>query len=134
MLWQFFVYIIIILLIIRVIKKIEIYEWQRATDSGVEQTRHCQWRLCVKQCKRATGSDTLALGHLFTISLPLDQHYYCHQRRYWQWRIYKDATTNSMFTLFYTKTSLTVVCFTPRYYQWCAKFQILLLSLLLLII
>jgi cell division protein FtsL len=42
---QHFLYIIIIiiiLLIIRVIKaKFEIYEWQRVTDSDVEQTRHC---------------------------------------------------------------------------------------------
>jgi hypothetical protein len=28
--------------------KFSIYEWQRATASGVfTETRHCQWRLCV---------------------------------------------------------------------------------------
>jgi hypothetical protein len=46
---QFFYIIIkiIILLIIRAIKvNFKIYEWQRVTGSGVEQTRHCQWRLC----------------------------------------------------------------------------------------
>jgi hypothetical protein len=53
----------------------EIYEWQRATASGAEQTRHCQWRLCIKQCKHATDSDTFALAHHDHDPLPLDQHY-----------------------------------------------------------
>jgi hypothetical protein len=53
----YIIIIIIILLIIRVIKvKFEIYEWQRATSSDAEQTRHCLWRLCVKQCKYAIVS------------------------------------------------------------------------------
>jgi hypothetical protein len=57
---QNFLYIIIIIIILLIIKVIksnfEIYEWQRATGSDVEQIRYCQWRLCVKQCKRATDS------------------------------------------------------------------------------
>jgi hypothetical protein len=31
--------------------KFKIYECQRATGSGAEQTSHCQWHLCVKQYK-----------------------------------------------------------------------------------
>jgi hypothetical protein len=58
----------------------EIYEWQRATDSGAEQTRHYQWRFCIKQCKRATSSGAFALAHP-------DQHYYCRSTT-------KDATGN----------------------------------------
>jgi hypothetical protein len=74
----YIIIIIIILLIIRVIKvNFEIYEWQRVTDSGAEQTRHCQWRLCIKQCKRVTDSDIFALAHSDHNPLSLDQHYYC---------------------------------------------------------
>jgi hypothetical protein len=68
-----FFYIIIvinILLIIRVIKvNFEIYEWQRATGSDVEQTRHCQWHLCVKQCKHATDNGVFVNAPLTVTSL-----------------------------------------------------------------
>jgi hypothetical protein len=47
-----FLYIIIILLIIRVIKtKFKIYEWQRATASGIFAT------VRTRLCKCATASD-----------------------------------------------------------------------------
>jgi hypothetical protein len=42
--------------------KFKIYEWKRATDSDVKQTRHCQWRFCIKQCKYITDSDTFTLA------------------------------------------------------------------------
>jgi hypothetical protein len=88
--------------------KFKIYKWQYVIGSGVEQVSHCQWCLCVKQCKHITDSGMFALAHLIMISLPLDQHHYCHQRRYCQWRVYKDVTVSDAFTLFYTKTSLAV--------------------------
>jgi hypothetical protein len=108
----FFLYIIIILLIIRVIKaKFEIYEWQRVINGGAEQTRHCQWRLCIKQCKYATDNDAFALTHPYHDPLPLDQHYYC-------WSIIKDVTDSDTFTktplsvthLLKNVTDITVMC------------------------
>jgi hypothetical protein len=106
--------IIIILLIIKVIKvKFEIYEWLRATSNGAGQTHYCQWRLCVKQCKRATVSG--AFAHPDYDPLPLDQHLLLPK--------------TPMSVTRYLKTSLSV--------QRCAairKFQNLLLLLLLLII
>jgi hypothetical protein len=115
----YIIIIIIILLIIRVIKiKFKIYELQRATSSGAEQTRHYQWRLYVKQCKHATDSDAFALAHPDHDPLPLDQHLLSPktplpvarlQRRHCQWRVYlktplsvarllKDATVIAVFT------------------------------------
>jgi hypothetical protein len=78
--------------------------------------RHCQWHLCIKQYKRVTASGAFALAHPDYDPLPLDQHYYCRSTT-------KDVTVSGAFAL--------------HHYQWRAvirRFQILFLSLLLLII
>jgi hypothetical protein len=59
------------LYIIRVIKvKFKIYEWQHATTSGVEQTRHCQWCLLSK-C--VTDSDVFVNTSLLVTPLMNDR-------------------------------------------------------------
>jgi superfamily II DNA/RNA helicase len=49
---QFLLLISIIKLILLKIRvktvKFQIYEWQRATVSGADETRHCQWRVSKK--------------------------------------------------------------------------------------
>jgi hypothetical protein len=68
--------------------------------------RHCQWRLYIKQYKRATDSDVFALAHPDHDPLPLDQYYYCRSTT-------KDATDGDTFT----KTSLAVMHLQRRHCQ-----------------
>jgi hypothetical protein len=118
---QFFLYIIIIiiiLLIIRVIKiNFKIYEWQRATSSGVEQTCHCQCRFYVKRCKRATACSSdhnfITVGSTSLLPPKTSLAVTRLQRHHWQWCVYtvlhKDATGSDAFA--------------PRHYQWRAAIR-----------
>jgi hypothetical protein len=57
--FQFLLIIIIIKLLLLKIKvrtvKFQIYEWQRATGSGADETRHWQWCVSLFFMKRVTG-------------------------------------------------------------------------------